>query len=205
MSTPTFLREKGKAAPLPANNIDTDVIMPKQFLKTLDREGLAKGAFFDLRFDDSGDPNPDFVLNQPCYKSSKFLVTGENFGCGSSREHAVWGLLQLGIKAIIAPSFAGIFFDNAEKNGLLLIQLSEENTKCLMKSICRDINDEIVIDLEKQCIESTDNTVYKFTIEPLRRSMIMNGYDRIDQTISHEADIDAFEHIHYQRFPWLKK
>lgn len=137
----------GKAAPLLAPNIDTDVIMPKQFLKGIDRSGLDKGVFFDLRFLESGEPNPDFILNQPAWSRASFLVTGPNFGCGSSREHAVWGLKQWGIRALIGTSFAGIFYDNCQRNGVLAIQLCEAQLQRLVRVVNNGATATISVDL----------------------------------------------------------
>ena len=164
-----FERETGIAAPLPLPNIDTDVVMPKQFLKRIDREGLAEGAFHDVRYDADGRERPDFVLNRPRFRSARFLVAGRNFGCGSSREHAVWGLLQNGIRAIVAPSFAGIFFGNCEKNGLLAITLEEEAVARLLCRLEDADSPEITIGLENCRITDPDGVAIGFQIAAARR------------------------------------
>ncbi|MGC1328669.1 3-isopropylmalate dehydratase small subunit, partial [Pseudomonas sp.] len=163
----------GSAAPMLAANIDTDVIMPKQFLKGIDRSGLDQGLFFDLRVLESGAPNPDFVLNQPAWQDARFLVTGPNFGCGSSREHAVWGLKQRGIRALIGTSFAGIFFDNCQRNGLLAIQLDEAQLATLGRKISCPETSALSVDLPRQEIRLDDGTVIAFAIDELRKQALL--------------------------------
>src|SRR5476649_400955 len=155
------------AAPLTAANVDTDVIMPKQFLKGIDRNGLDRGVFFDLRFLSDGSPDPAFILNQPAWQSAKFLVVGPNFGCGSSREHAVWGLKQLGIRALIGSSFAGIFYDNCQRNGVLLITLDEALLHTLAQAVSQADQAQISVDLEAQQIRLADGQVIAFQIDTL--------------------------------------
>lgn len=193
----------GKIAPMLAANIDTDVIMPKQFLKGIDREGLARGVFFDQRFLRSGEPDPEFVLNQDAWQDAKFLAVGSNFGCGSSREHAVWGLKQLGIRALIGTTFAGIFFDNCQRNGLLLIELeprqfSEFGTLASTRTL-----GEISIDLPAQKIVIPDRNEIAFGIDPLRKEAFLLGLDSIGNTLRRADQIREFERRHLRDKPWL--
>lgn len=198
-----FQKVTGVAAPLLAANIDTDVIMPKQFLKGIDRNGLAKGVFFDQRFLPSGQPNPEFILNKPAWKNAKFLVVGPNFGCGSSREHAVWGLKQLGIKAIIGTSFAGIFFDNCLSNGLLTVQLDGAQMARITEAITRKETNELIIDLPSQTISIFDGDPINFEIGPLSKKRLIEGLDAIGMTLKRVDEIKAFEKNHAARSPWL--
>ncbi|WP_417662347.1 3-isopropylmalate dehydratase small subunit [Pseudomonas sp.] len=198
-----FKTVTGVAAPMLAANLDTDVIMPKQFLKGIDRNGLDKGVFFDLRFLPDGQPNPEFVLNQSPWCDSRFLVVGPNFGCGSSREHAVWGLKQLGIRALIGSSFAGIFFDNCQRNGVLLIQLSEEQIQALGQVVGHTQSATISVDLEQQKIILQDGRGIAFEIDALRKQSLMLGLDAIGSTLQRSDQIDAFEARHLQANPWL--
>lgn len=193
----------GKAAPILASNVDTDVIMPKQFLKGIDRSGLDKGVFFDLRFLESGEPNPEFVLNQPAWSGASFLVVGPNFGCGSSREHAVWGLKQLGIRALIGTSFAGIFYDNCQRNGVLAIQLAESELQALARVVSQQSTTTISIDLPNQTIKLSDGTVIAFKIDALRKDSLMLGLDAIGSTLQKSEQIRAFETQHLAQNPWL--
>ncbi|MEH6350662.1 3-isopropylmalate dehydratase small subunit [Pseudomonas sp. 3JA] len=193
----------GKAAPLLASNIDTDVIMPKQFLKGIDRSGLDKGVFFDLRFLESGETNPDFILNQPAWSGASFLVTGPNFGCGSSREHAVWGLKQLGIRALIGTSFAGIFYDNCQRNGVLAIQLCEAQLQRLVRVVNTGATATISVDLPNQKIWLSEGSVIEFTIDALRKQLLLSGLDTIGATLQRAAQIRDFEARHYAENPWL--
>ena len=197
-----FTRVTGIAAPLPTPNIDTDVIMPKQFLKRIDREGLAIGAFHDLRFDASGAPRPDYVLNRAPYDQAKFLICGDNFGCGSSREYAVWGLLQMGIRAIIAPSIAGIFFGNCEKNGLLAITLPAADVELLMAHADRPRDASMTIDLEAQTIEAGALRV-TFDITEARKALLLSGADHIQQTLDRAGAIADFETEQATQRHWL--
>ena len=193
----------GKAAPVLAANVDTDVIMPKQFLKGIDRSGLDKGVFFDLRFLDDGSPNPEFVLNQPAWVGAHFLVTGANFGCGSSREHAVWGLKQLGIRALIGTSFAGIFYDNCQRNGVLAIQLPEAELRRLAGVISQPDTSTISVDLPNQQISLGDGSVIGFEIDRLRKQSLLLGLDAIGSTLQRSAQIRDFETQHLAHNPWL--
>ncbi|ANC03166.1 3-isopropylmalate dehydratase [Pseudomonas putida] len=198
-----FLTETGIAAPFLAANVDTDVIMPKQFLKGIDRNGLDRGVFFDLRFAAGGAPNPEFVLNQAPWQDARFLVVGPNFGCGSSREHAVWGLKQLGIRALIGSSFAGIFFDNCQRNGVLLIQLEEAQVKEIGQVVSEPGSAELSIDLEQQRIALHDGRSIDFEIDQLRKQALLLGLDAIGSTLQRTEQIRAFEARHLQAHPWL--
>lgn len=203
MSLQPFTLVTGKAAPMLAANIDTDVIMPKQFLKGIDRSGLDRGLFFDLRFLPSGEPNPDFVLNQPAWQGASFMVVGPNFGCGSSREHAVWGLKQMGIRALIGSSFAGIFYDNCQRNGVLLITLDESVLQKLGKAVSQADQAQISVDLEAQEIRLADGQVIPFQIDNLRKTTLLLGLDAIGSTLQRSEQIKAFEHRHLAANPWL--
>ncbi|WP_411379605.1 3-isopropylmalate dehydratase small subunit [Pseudomonas sp. MPB26] len=203
MSLLPFTQVTGKAAPMLAANIDTDVIMPKQFLKGIDRSGLDRGLFFDLRFLASGEPNPAFVLNQPAWQGAKFMVVGPNFGCGSSREHAVWGLKQMGIRALIGSSFAGIFYDNCQRNGVLLITLDEAVLQQLGKTVSQAEQAQISIDLEAQQIRLAGGQVIPFQIDTLRKTALLLGLDAIGSTLQRSEQIKAFERQHLQANPWL--
>ena len=192
-----------KVAAMPAANVDTDIIMPKQFLKGIDRAGLAVGLFHNMRFDEAGRPKSDFVLNRPEMEDCRILVVGPNFGCGSSREHAVWGMLQYGIRAIIGTSFAGIFRDNAANNGLLLVPLEAEKFD-LLTHFAAKAPAEMTIDLEQQIIRAGD-LVVPFIIEPTVRHAIMMGIDRIGETLVHAHAIREFEADYFARAPWLER
>ena len=193
----------GKLAPMLAANIDTDVIMPKQFLKGIDRKGLDRGVFFDQRFLESGDLNPDFVLNRTAWRGAKFLAVGPNFGCGSSREHAVWGLKQLGIRALIGTTYAGIFYDNCQRNGLLAIELEEEKMSELASLLSSGPVGEVSIDLPTQKISIENNDDIKFDIDPMRKDVLLLGIDAIGSTLMHADTIDKYEHRHLKENPWL--
>ena len=199
-----FTTVTGSAAPFLASNIDTDVIMPKQFLKGIDRKGLDRGLFFDLRFLESGAPNPEFILNQPAWSDAAFLVVGPNFGCGSSREHAVWGLKQVGIRALIGTSFAGIFYDNCQRNGVLAIQLSETRLQQIAEVISDPRTAAISIDLPEQNIRLADGTVIPFEIDELRKQSLLLGLDAIGTTLQRAEQIRGFESRHLTENPWLR-
>lgn len=194
---------KGVIAPMLAANIDTDVIMPKQFLKGIDRQGLDKGVFYDLRFRTDGQPDDTFVLNQPGWENAAFLLVGPNFGCGSSREHAVWGLKQLGIRALIGSSFAGIFNDNCQRNGVLTIELDEPSLHQLETIAINPKGNTITVDLEKQLIIHGAET-FKFNIDQLKKKMLFEGLDAIDYTLQYDSDIKMFESNHFAANPWFK-
>jgi len=198
-----FTTVSGTAAPMLAANIDTDVIMPKQFLKGIDRNGLDRGLFFDLRFLASGEPNPEFILNQPAWQGSKFMVTGPNFGCGSSREHAVWGLKQMGIRALIGSSFAGIFYDNCQRNGVLIISLEEAQVQALGRTVSQAQGAEIEVDLDAQEIRLHDGNIIPFQIDALRKDALLLGLDAIGSTLQRSAQIREFEQRHLHANPWL--
>ncbi|TPG63426.1 3-isopropylmalate dehydratase small subunit [Ewingella americana] len=191
------------AAPLPAANVDTDVIMPKQFLKGIDRNGLDQGVFFDLRFIADGSPDPTFILNQPEWQSAKFLLVGPNFGCGSSREHAVWGLKQLGIRALIGTTFAGIFFDNCQRNGVLTVQLDPTQWSQIAEQVTLAQSNEITVDLPQQKISLQNGKQIDFTIDELSKLSLLNGLDAIGNTLRYRDDILRFQQTHLQNNPWL--
>jgi 3-isopropylmalate/(R)-2-methylmalate dehydratase small subunit len=193
----------GVAAPLPAANIDTDVIMPKQFLKGIDRSGLRDGTFHELRFDPSGGERTDFILNCEAWRTAAFLVVGPNFGCGSSREHAVWGLGQFGIRALIGTSFAGIFFDNCARNGLLAITLDEGSVKALTDLATDPKTNKLTIDLPRQTITTTDGRIFSFDIEPERKEALLLGLDAIGTTLQRRDAIVTFEKSYLTQNPWL--
>jgi 3-isopropylmalate/(R)-2-methylmalate dehydratase small subunit len=191
------------AAPLPMINIDTDVIIPKQFLRTTVRTGLGKHAFNDIRYHDDGSERADFVLNRAPYRKAQILITGENFGCGSSREHAPWALLDFGIRCVIAPSFADIFYNNCFKNGILPIVLPKDQVEQLMREA--DENPEALtqIDLEKQTVTRGNKFSFTFDVDSFRKNCILNGLDDIGITLQKEADIAAYEKALKQDRPWL--
>jgi len=194
---------EGSAVPLPIENLDTDQIMPKQFLRIIDKAGLSHGLLYDLRFDENGDPIDACVLNQAQYKGARILISGSNFGCGSSREHAVWGLQQYGFDAIIAPSFAEIFYSNAMNNRLLLVQLDREAVDMLLRESLNDPESELKIDLEAQTVTSaTIGKVFAFPLSARHKRMVIEGMDTIDLTLTQLADIEAFEKRHFERYPW---
>lgn len=193
----------GVAAPFPAANVDTDVIMPKQFLKGIDRNGLDRGVFFDLRFLADGSPDPAFILNQPDWQQAKFLLVGPNFGCGSSREHAVWGLKQLGIRALIGTTFAGIFFDNCQRNGVLTVQLSPDQWAQMAKEVAQADKNDITVDLPAQTISLHDGKEIAFNIDELSKTSLLNGLDSVGNTLRYSEEIREFQRSHLQRNPWL--
>ena len=198
-----FTRLDAKIAPLPLANIDTDQIIPKQFLKTVEREGLGKGLFYDLRFDEAGRPKPDFVLNDPKYAGAGVLVAGDNFGCGSSREHAPWALLDYGLRCVIAPSFAEIFYNNCFSNGLLPIALPEAQVRALMAE-AKGGNHVFSVDLEAQTVIAPSGAAFRFEIDPGRKEKLLGGLDSIGETLRHKADIDTYEARHAMTEPWLE-
>jgi 3-isopropylmalate/(R)-2-methylmalate dehydratase small subunit len=198
-----FTKLTGIAAPLPMINVDTDKIIPKQFLRTIKRTGLSEGLFYELRFDEAGNPKTDFVLDQPAYKDAQILVAGENFGCGSSREHAPWAILDAGIRCVIAPSFGDIFYNNCFKNGILPIQLPKEQVDLLMDDAERGANAVVTVDLEKQEITGPDGGTVRFEIDPFRKHCLLNGLDDIGQTLEKAGSIDAYEAKQKHTQPWL--
>ncbi len=191
----------GIAAPLPMINVDTDKIIPKQFLKTIKRSGLGVHLFDELRYDASGAELPEFVLNREPYRHAVILITGDNFGCGSSREHAPWALADFGLRCIIAPSFGDIFFNNSFKNGMLPIRLDQAVIDLLLADA--ESGGTISIDLEAQTITRPDQSLIPFEVEEFRRHCLLNGLDDIGLTLQHTADIDAFEARQKQDQPWL--
>ncbi len=198
-----FKTLRGIAAPLPMINVDTDMIIPKQFLKTIRRSGLGRALFHELRTRPDGSSNPDFVLNQPAYSKAQILVAGANFGCGSSREHAPWALLDFGIRCVIAPSFADIFYNNCFKNGILPIALPQADVNKLMDDAERGANATITVDLEAQEIRGPDGGCVKFDIDPFRKACLVNGWDDIALTLRHDDAIAAFEQRRAQSVAWL--
>jgi 3-isopropylmalate/(R)-2-methylmalate dehydratase small subunit len=198
-----FTTLTGVAAPLPMINVDTDRIIPKQFLKTIERTGLGKYLFYDLRYDEQGNERPDFVLNKPAYRKAEILIAGDNFGCGSSREHAPWALLDFGIRCVISTSFADIFYNNCFKNGILPIKVTPRELELLMDDANRGANATLTIDLEKQEIRGPDGGVIKFEIDAFRKHCLLNGLDDIGLTMQKESAITAFEKKAAEARPWL--
>ena len=193
----------GVAAPLNIVNIDTDMIIPKQFLKTIKRTGLGKSLFYEMRYTQEGAELPEFVLNKTAYRKAQILVAGDNFGCGSSREHAPWALLDFGIRCVISTSFADIFYNNCFKNGILPIVVSPENLKKLLDDADRGSNATITIDLPKQEIRGPDGGTAKFDIDPFRKHCLLNGLDDIGLSLEKVSSIDAFEKKQATTQPWL--
>jgi 3-isopropylmalate/(R)-2-methylmalate dehydratase small subunit len=198
-----FTTLDGIAAPLPMINVDTDKIIPKQHLKTIERTGLGKALFDELRYRDDGSENPDFILNKPAYRQAKILVAGENFGCGSSREHAPWALLDFGIRCIIASSFADIFYNNCFKNGILPIKLPQEIVDELMDDARKGANARLTVDLTAETITRPDGAVVKFEIDSFRKHCLMNGLDDIGITLAKVPAIAGFEEKNRLSQPWL--
>ena len=199
-----FISITGVAAALPQANLDTDQIMPKQFLRGVDRTGLSSGLLFDLRFSAPGRPKPDFVLNQPPWNDASILVAGPNFGCGSSREHAVWGLRELGIRCVIAASFGGIFGDNCSRNGVPAIVLPQAEVERLMALASDPSTCTMTVDLEQQTIATpADGKQLRFEFDSLRRHMLLNGLDAVGLTMQHADEIRQFERRHLASQPWL--
>ncbi len=193
----------GIAAPMPLVNIDTDMIIPKQFLKTIKRTGLGKSLLHEMRYDDDGSENPEFVLNKPAYREAKIIVAGDNFGCGSSREHAPWALKDFGVSCVISTSFADIFYNNCFKNGILPIIVKPEELDELMDDAERGANATLTIDLEAQEIRGPDGGVIRFEIDPFRKHCLINGLDDIGLTMEKAAAIDSFEAETGAKRPWL--
>jgi 3-isopropylmalate/(R)-2-methylmalate dehydratase small subunit len=198
-----FNRLDGVAAPLNIVNIDTDMIIPKQFLKTIKRTGLGKSLFYEMRYTQAGVEVPEFVLNKPAYRQAQILVAGDNFGCGSSREHAPWALLDFGIRCVISTSFADIFYNNCFKNGILPIVVSPEDLKKLMDDADRGSNATLSIDLPNQEIKGPDGGTVKFDLDPFRKHCLMNGLDDIGLSLEKVASIDSFEKKQASAQPWL--
>ena len=197
-----FVKLTGIAAPLPLINIDTDMIIPKQFLKTIKRSGLGKNLFDEMRYKEDGSEVADFVLNKPAYRQAQILITGENFGCGSSREHAPWALLDFGIRCVIAPSFADIFYNNCFKNGILPIRLPQEQVQVLMDRAQEFPNEPVTVDLESQKI-TAGNHSFPFEVDSFRKHCLLNGLDDIGLTLEKTGQINSFEQGDQQKRPWL--
>ena len=191
------------AAPLPEVNVDTDKIIPKQYLKTIERTGLGKGLFSELRYNDDGTENKDFVLNKSQYKNAKILVAGDNFGCGSSREHAPWALLDYGIKVVISTSFADIFYNNCFKNGMLPIVLDEKEVTLLMEETERGSNATLSVDLESQEVTTSDGNKINFKIDKFLKHCLLNGLDDIALTLEKNSEIGSYEDKIKSQRPWL--
>ena len=207
-----FLKQEGLVAPMDRANVDTDAVIPKQYLKSIKRTGYGPNLFDEWRYLDHGEPgmdhskrplNPDFVLNQPRYRGATVLLARENFGCGSSREHAPWALLQYGFQAVIAPSFADIFYNNSLKNGLLLIRLDGKTVDRLFKEVAANKGYRLAVDLEAQTVTAPGGESFKFDIDPFTKHCLLNGLDEIGLSLTHADEIKAFEAKHLERQPWL--
>jgi 3-isopropylmalate/(R)-2-methylmalate dehydratase small subunit len=197
-----FVKLTGVAAPLPVVNIDTDMIIPKDYLKTIKRTGLGTGLFAEARYNEDGSVNPDFVLNKPAYQNAKILVAGDNFGCGSSREHAPWALLDFGIRCVISTSFADIFYNNCFKNGILPVVVSPEDLEKLMDDASRGANAILTVDLEAQEITGPDGGKITFELDEFKRHCMLNGLDDIGLTLEKASAIDTFEKANAASHPW---
>ena len=198
-----FNKLKSIPAYLPIVNIDTDMIIPKQFLKTIKRSGLGANLFHEMRFDDDGNDRPEFVLNKPAYKEAKIIVAGDNFGCGSSREHAPWALLDYGVRCVISTSFADIFFNNCFKNGILPIKVTAEQRDALMADAADAENPELSVDLVTQTISRPNGATINFDVEPFRKQCLLDGLDDIGLTLEKGREIDSFEAGRDADRPWL--
>ncbi len=198
-----FTTLTGIAAPLPLINVDTDMIIPKQFLKTIKRSGLGKNLFDEMRYDSEGKEVADFMLNRPAYRGAEILVAGDNFGCGSSREHAPWALLDFGIRSVIAPSFADIFYNNCFKNGILPIMLPQKQVDVLMKDAEKGENARVTIDLEAQTVTSSDGEVFRFEVDSFKKHCLLNGLDDIGLTLEKVTAIDSYEAKAATERPWV--
>ena len=198
-----FNKLTGIAAPMPLVNIDTDLIIPKQFLKTIKRSGLGANLFDEMRFDLEGNEIPDFVLNKKAYRNAEIIVAGENFGCGSSREHAPWALIDFGIKCVISTSYADIFYNNCFKNGILPIVLKAEEVEELMKDSQKGENARIMVDLETQTVHSSDGVEFSFEIDKFKKHCLLEGLDDIGLTMEKVSSIDEFEERYQKQMPWV--
>ena len=198
-----FTTLTGIAAPLPAANVDTDKIIPARFLKSISRSGFGKNLFYNMRFREDGSENPDFVLNQPPYRGAEILIAHENFGCGSSREHAPWALLDFGIRCVIAPDFADIFNNNCYKNGILPVRLPREVCDKLMEDARLGANARITVDLERQVVVRPSGEEIPFEVDPLRKHRLLNGLDDIGETMQRASVIEGFESKQRAAQPWL--
>ena len=198
-----FNKLTGIAAPMPLVNIDTDMIIPKQFLKTIKRSGLGANLFDEMRFDQDGNEIADFVLNKKAYRNAEIIVAGENFGCGSSREHAPWALLDFGIKCVTSTSYADIFYNNCFKNGILPIVLKPEEVELLMEDSKNGENARISIDLERQIVQSSEGVEFSFEIDEFKKHCLLNGLDDIGLTMEKASSIDEFEEKYQRQMPWV--
>ncbi len=198
-----FTTLTGIAAPMPLVNIDTDMIIPKQFLKTIHRSGLGKNLFDEMRFNQDGTEVADFILNQPAYRESQIIIAGDNFGCGSSREHAPWALLDYGIRCVISTSFADIFYNNCFKNGILPIVMPPEVVEALMEDARKGANARMTVDLEAMTVTTSDGQSFSFELDPFKRHCLLNGLDDIGQTLQKSSAIDAYEAQMAQSRPWV--
>ncbi|RUT29332.1 3-isopropylmalate dehydratase small subunit [Arsenicitalea aurantiaca] len=198
-----FTTLTGVAAPLPIINIDTDMIIPKQYLKTIKRTGLGTALFSEMRYKEDGSENPDFVLNKPAYRSAKIIIAGDNFGCGSSREHAPWALLDFGVRCVISTSFADIFYNNCFKNGILPVVVTPEQLELLLDDAERGSNATLTVDLENQTISGPDGGSIHFDIDPMRKHVLLEGLDDIATTLKSDASIAGFEQKMAESRPWL--
>lgn len=197
-----FTKLTAVAAPMPIINIDTDMIIPKDYLKTIKRTGLGKGLFAEMRYHEDGSDNADFVLNKPAYEKAQILVAGDNFGCGSSREHAPWALLDFGIRCVISTSFADIFYNNCFKNGILPVVVTQDELDMLMDDAERGANSTVTVDLEAQTISGPDGGTIKFDIDQSRKERLLEGIDDIGETLGKADDITAFENRNAENRPW---
>ena len=198
-----FTNVSGVAAPMPLVNIDTDMIIPKQFLKTIKRSGLGVNLFDEMRYNQDGSEISDFVLNQSAYRNAEIIIAGENFGCGSSREHAPWALKDFGISVVISESFADIFYNNCFKNGILPIKLSKESIDILMDDASKGENARISVNLEEQIVSATDGTIFKFEVDAFKKHCLLNGLDDIGLTYQKIESVDKFEEKQAKISPWL--
>jgi len=198
-----FTKLTGVAAPMDMMNIDTDMVIPKQYLTTIQRKGLGKGLFHEMRYNADGSDNADFILNKPAYKNAEILVAGDNFGCGSSREHAPWALLDYGFRCVISTSFADIFYNNCFKNGILPIRLPREDVEKLLDDANRGANATVTIDLESQTITGPDGGEIKFELDEFKKHCLLNGLDDIGLTMENDDKIESFEDAHNAAQPWL--
>lgn len=198
-----FTNVSGVAAPMPLVNIDTDMIIPKQFLKTIKRSGLGVNLFDEMRYNQDGSEISDFVLNQSAYRNAEIIIAGENFGCGSSREHAPWALKDFGISVVISESFADIFYNNCFKNGILPVKLSKESIDILMDDASKGENARISVDLEEQIVSATDGTIFKFEVDAFKKHCLLNGLDDIGLTYQKIESVDKFEEKQAKIAPWL--
>jgi 3-isopropylmalate/(R)-2-methylmalate dehydratase small subunit len=198
-----FTTLTGVAAPMPLVNIDTDMLIPKQFLKTIKRSGLGVNLFDEMRYNPDGSEKPDFVLNQPAWRNAQIIIAGDNFGCGSSREHAPWALLDFGIRAVISTSFADIFFNNCFKNGILPIVMPQEVVDVLMADARKGANARMTVDLENQTVTTSDGQVFPFQVDAFRKHCLLNGLDDIGLSLEKAASIDSYEKKASALRPWV--